>query len=56
MEKNANYFTIGLFVTAMFLALIGFSIWLMGDHGQKEGNFFTVYFTDPVAGDQARPR
>ncbi|MEZ0261823.1 MAG: MlaD family protein [Alphaproteobacteria bacterium] len=50
MEKNANYFTIGLFVTVMFLALVGFSIWLMGDHGQEEGNFFTVYFTDPVAG------
>jgi len=50
MEKNAHYFTIGLFVTVMFMALVGFTIWLAGDRGQEKGNFFTVYFTDPVAG------
>jgi phospholipid/cholesterol/gamma-HCH transport system substrate-binding protein len=50
MEKDAHYFTIGLFVTAMIVALVGFTIWLAGDHGQEKGNFYTVYFTDPVAG------
>jgi phospholipid/cholesterol/gamma-HCH transport system substrate-binding protein len=50
MEKDANYFRVGVFVTVSLLALGGFIIWLMGSHGFKEYDRYTVYFTDPVSG------
>src|SRR4030095_6852893 len=50
MEKNANYFIVGLFVSLALLALVGFTIWLMGagDFSQKQR--YTIYFTDTVSG------
>ncbi len=50
MEKNANYFFVGIFVSLAMLALVGFTIWLMasGDFGPKQR--YTVYFTDTVSG------
>ena len=55
MEKDAHYFFVGIFVSLALLALVGFTIWLMGsgDFGPKDR--YTIYFTDPVSGlvDQA---
>ena len=50
MEKSANYFFVGIFVSLAMLALVGFTIWLMasGDFGPKQR--YTVYFTDTVSG------
>lgn len=50
MEKTANYFFVGIFVSLAILALVGFTIWLMasGDFSRKER--YTVYFTDTVSG------
>jgi phospholipid/cholesterol/gamma-HCH transport system substrate-binding protein len=50
MEKSANYFFVGIFVSLAMLALVGFIIWLMssGDFGPKQR--YTVYFTDTVSG------
>jgi phospholipid/cholesterol/gamma-HCH transport system substrate-binding protein len=50
MEKTANYFFVGIFVSLAMLALVGFTIWLMasGDFGPKQR--YTVYFTDTVSG------
>ena len=50
MEKTANYFFVGIFVSLALLALVGFTIWLMasGDFGPKQR--YTVYFTDTVSG------
>ena len=50
MEKDANYLRVGVFVTVTLLALGGFIIWLMGSHGFKHYDRYTVYFTDPVSG------
>jgi phospholipid/cholesterol/gamma-HCH transport system substrate-binding protein len=50
MEKNANYFIVGLFVTAMLISLVGFTLWLAGKHGKEEGDFYTVFFTTPIGG------
>jgi len=50
MEKEANYFTIGVFVSLTLLALVGFSIWLAGVHDFGHHQRYTVYFTDPVNG------
>jgi len=56
MEKDASYFTVGIFVTFAFLALVGFSIWLAGGHDFATYTRYTIYFTDPVSGltDDAR--
>ncbi len=50
MERTANYFTVGVFVSVAMLALVGFLIWLIG--AQDFGRYvrYTVYFTDPVSG------
>src|SRR4051812_24212632 len=50
MEKDADYFRVGVFVTVSLLALGGFIIWLMGSHGFKHYDHYTIYFTDPVSG------
>jgi phospholipid/cholesterol/gamma-HCH transport system substrate-binding protein len=50
MEKDANYFRVGVFVSAALLCLGGFIIWLMGSNGFKHYDRYTVYFTDPVSG------
>jgi phospholipid/cholesterol/gamma-HCH transport system substrate-binding protein len=50
MEKDASYFTVGIFVTLAFLALVGFSIWLAGGHDFAKYQRYTIYFTDPVSG------
>jgi len=50
MEKDAKYFTIGVFVSVTLLALVGFSIWLAGVHDFAPHTRYTVYFTDPVSG------
>ena len=50
MEKDANYFRVGLFVSIALLALGGVIIWLMGSHGFNHYDKYTVYFTDPVSG------
>ena len=47
MEKEANYFTVGVFVSVTLLALVGFSIWLAGVHDLGHHDRYTVYFTDP---------
>ena len=50
MEKDANYFFVGIFVSLALLALVGFTIWLMGsgDFGQKQR--YTIFFTDTISG------
>jgi phospholipid/cholesterol/gamma-HCH transport system substrate-binding protein len=50
MEKDANYFAVGLFVSIALVALVGFMIWLAGAHGGANYKRYTVYFTDPVTG------
>lgn len=50
MEKDANYFRVGVFVSVSLLCLGAFIIWLMGSHGFKHYDRYTVYFTDPVSG------
>jgi len=50
MEKEANYFTVGVFVSVTLLALVGFSIWLAGVHDFGHHDRYTVYFTEPVSG------
>ena len=48
MEKDARYFTVGIFVTASLLALVGFLIWLAGAHHFGRYDRYTIYFTDPI--------
>jgi phospholipid/cholesterol/gamma-HCH transport system substrate-binding protein len=50
MEKEANYFVVGVFVTLSLLAVVAFMIWLAGSHGLAHYDRYTVYFTDPVGG------
>ena len=50
MEKDANYFFVGIFVSLAFLALVGFTIWLMGAGDFTRYQRYTIYFTDPVSG------
>ena len=50
MEKDANYFFVGVFVSVALLALVGFTIWLMGAGEFVRYQRYTVYFTDPVSG------
>jgi len=50
MEKNANYFIVGVFVSVSLMALVGFSIWLAGVHDLSPHERYTIYFTDPVSG------
>ena len=50
MEKEANYFTVGVFVSLTLLALVGFTIWLAGVHDFARYNRYTIYFTDSVSG------
>lgn len=50
MEKDANYFAVGLFVSISLVALVGFLIWLAGMSGGGNMNRFTIYFTDSVSG------
>jgi phospholipid/cholesterol/gamma-HCH transport system substrate-binding protein len=49
MEKDANYFAVGLFVSLALVGLVGFLIWLAGTHGSGY-NRYTIYFTDSVSG------
>jgi phospholipid/cholesterol/gamma-HCH transport system substrate-binding protein len=50
MEKDANYFIVGVFVSVTLMALVGFSIWLAGVHDFGPHERYTVYFTEPVSG------
>jgi phospholipid/cholesterol/gamma-HCH transport system substrate-binding protein len=50
MEKNANYFVAGLFVSLTLLVLAVFVIWLAGFHRAGDYDRYTVYFTEPVSG------
>jgi phospholipid/cholesterol/gamma-HCH transport system substrate-binding protein len=50
MEKDAKYFTVGVFVSVTILALVGFSIWLAGVHDFDRHERYTIFFTDPVSG------
>lgn len=50
MEKSAHYFIVGLFVLASVAALTGFLIWLASPREEKDYAYYTVYFTDSVAG------
>jgi phospholipid/cholesterol/gamma-HCH transport system substrate-binding protein len=50
MEKDARYFTVGVFVTLALLMLVGFSIWVAGVHDLSGHQRYTIYFTDPVSG------
>jgi phospholipid/cholesterol/gamma-HCH transport system substrate-binding protein len=50
MEKDANYFAVGIFVSLSLMALVGFLIWLAGFHSTGHYDRYTVYFTDPVSG------
>ena len=50
MEKDANYFAVGIFVSISLLLLTGFLIWLMGMHSTQHYDRYTIYFTDPVSG------
>ena len=50
MEKDANYFFVGIFVSVALLALVGFTIWLMGAGEFARYQRYTVYFTDAVSG------
>ncbi len=50
MEKDAKYFTVGVFVSVTLLALVGFSIWLAGVHDLSRHERYTIYFTDPISG------
>jgi phospholipid/cholesterol/gamma-HCH transport system substrate-binding protein len=50
MEKDANYFLVGLFVSLGLAALVVFLIWLAGVHHIGGYDRYTVYFTDSVGG------
>src|SRR5262245_8431336 len=50
MEREANYFLVGIFVSLAVLMLVGFTIWLMGAGEFTRYQRYTVYFTDPVSG------
>jgi phospholipid/cholesterol/gamma-HCH transport system substrate-binding protein len=50
MEKEANYFVVGLFVSLSLLGVVGFLIWLAGVHTSGHYARYTIYFTDPVSG------
>src|SRR6185436_9578271 len=50
MEKDAKYFTAGLFVSLTLLALVVFVIWLAGIHRSGDYARYTIYFSDPVSG------
>jgi phospholipid/cholesterol/gamma-HCH transport system substrate-binding protein len=50
MEKEANYFFVGIFVSLAILALVGFTIWLMGSGDFSAKQRYTIYFTDTVSG------
>lgn len=50
MEKDAHYLRVGVFVSVALLMLGGVIIWLMGSHGFKKYEHYTIYFTDPVGG------
>jgi phospholipid/cholesterol/gamma-HCH transport system substrate-binding protein len=52
MEKDAHYFTVGLFVTIGFFLLAGFVVWLTGTHDTRRYDRYTIYFMDPVSGLQ----
>jgi len=53
MEKNAPYFVVGLFMTIVVFALVGFTIWLSSPRDQRDLKFYTVEFHDSVAGLEA---
>jgi phospholipid/cholesterol/gamma-HCH transport system substrate-binding protein len=50
MERTASYFTVGVFVTLAFVAVVGFLIWLAGASDLGPYVRYTVLFTDPVSG------
>ena len=50
MEKDANYFFVGISVSLALLALVGFTIWLMGAGDFSRKDRYTVYFSDPISG------
>jgi phospholipid/cholesterol/gamma-HCH transport system substrate-binding protein len=50
MEKSANYFMVGIFMTLAIFGLVWFLIWLSGPHDEKDFKFYTVEFTDSIGG------
>lgn len=50
MEKDANYFIVGVLVSIGMISLVAFVLWLAGTHENQNRHPFTVYFTDPVSG------
>jgi phospholipid/cholesterol/gamma-HCH transport system substrate-binding protein len=50
VEKSANYFIVGLFVSLALTVLIGFLVWLEAPHDNKNLSFYTVEFTDSISG------
>ena len=50
MEKSANYFVVGVFVSVTLVALVGFVIWIAGTHNTGHVDRYTIYFTDSVSG------
>lgn len=50
MEKNANYFVVGVFVSAAMLGIFLFLIWLASPHDEHKYDYYTVAFTDSVSG------
>ena len=50
MEKDARYFTVGLLVSIGVIALVAFTLWLVGGDKGANKERYTVYFMDPVSG------
>jgi phospholipid/cholesterol/gamma-HCH transport system substrate-binding protein len=50
MERDANYFFVGIFVSLAILALVWLTIWVMGAGEFTRYQRYTVFFTDPISG------
>lgn len=50
MERNVNYFWVGIFVSLSLIAMVGFIIWLVGASDTRNYTKYTIYFNDPVSG------
>ncbi len=53
METRANYVAVGAFVLVLFLALIGFVLWLAEFRAQSAYNYYDIYFRGSVSGLKA---
>lgn len=50
METKANYLTVGIFVLLLFLAGLGFAIWLAESNWDKEFDYYLLLFDGSVTG------